>query len=183
MSEPAGPLVVTVGQGLVRPTGSVSDLVIVATERNKIVDAGWSAVGRLNSVVEVTVDGRHSTTRKNAGGVAAFDVPALSGGGSPAGDAVVDGLAALRMSDGPSPLGVLLLLNNLAGDVGDDRSVSGQLARVVSEPGQGFQVDLDVDHTFASVALMGVTLEQVQEDVGSELVEGARLAGSPEALS
>jgi len=145
MTEAACPLMVTVGEGLMFPTMSVSYDMVVAAEGYELVGGGGSAFCPRDSVVEVAVGGWHPTAREDAILVAAFDVPPLSTGGSPASDAVMDDLAGLRMGDGPSPLGVLLLLGDLAGNVGDDRSISGQLAWIVDEPGQGLQVDMDVD--------------------------------------
>ena len=63
--------------------------------------------------------------------MAGFDVAALAGGGPAAGDAVVDDLAGVGMGQGPTPFGVRLVFCDLAGDVGDDRPVSGQLAGIV----------------------------------------------------
>ena len=37
------------------------------------------------------------------------------------------------------------LFGDLAGEVGDDRSVTGEFAGMVGEAGQGFQVDVEVD--------------------------------------
>jgi hypothetical protein len=124
MTEAADPLVIAVCQRLVFPTESVSDLVVVATEGDQLLDAGLSAFCPRDAVVEVAISGRHSTTWEDAGGVATFDLPALSGGGSPAGDAVVDGLAGVGVGDGPPPYRVGLLFSHLAGDVGNDRTVS-----------------------------------------------------------
>jgi hypothetical protein len=138
MSESADPLVVTVMQWLVLPARSMSDQMVVAAEGGKIVGAGGSAICKLNTVVEIAVGGRHSAAGEDAGAVAVFDVPALTRGGSPAGDAVVKDLACVRAGDGPPPLGIWLLLSDLTGDVGDDRAVAGEFARVIGEPGQRF---------------------------------------------
>ena len=124
MTETADPLVIAVCQRLVFPTESVSDLVVVATEGDQLLDAGMSAFCPRDAVVEVAISGRHSTTWEDAGGVATFNVPALSSGGSPAGDTVLDYLAARGVGDGPAPYR-LLLFSHLAGDVGNDRTVSG----------------------------------------------------------
>ena len=112
------------------PSVAVSDLMVVAAEGGEVVEAGRSTLGPGGLVVEVAVDGGHSTAREDAGRVAGLDVAGLSDAGTPAGGAVVDHLAVL--GDGESPFGLLVLLFcDLAGDVGDDRSVSGQFAGVL----------------------------------------------------
>ena len=130
---------------MVGPAGSVSDLVVVAAERGEVFDIRGSAFFPGDAMVEVAVGGRHPTTGENTGAVAGFDLASLAGIGPAAGDAIGDDLSGFGMCDSPPPFGSLLLFCDLAGEVGDDRSVSGEFAGVVGEPGQGFQVDLEVD--------------------------------------
>src|SRR3990172_1058986 len=103
MTQTADPLVIAVCQRLVFPTESVSDLVVVATEGDQLVSGGRSALRPGDAVVEVAVGGRHSTTWEDAGGVATFNVPALSSGGAPGGGGVGDRLGGLGGGGGAEP--------------------------------------------------------------------------------
>ena len=142
---------------MVGPSGSVFDLVVVAAERGEVVDIGGSTFRPGGAMVEVAVGGRHPTTGENTGAVAAFDLAPLAGFGPAAGSAVGDDLAGVGIGEGPPPFGSLLLFGDLAGEVGDDWSVAGEFAGVVGEPGQSFQVDLEVDGSPTGFGLMAAS--------------------------
>jgi hypothetical protein len=77
-----------------------------------------------------------------------------------------------------------LVLGDVAGEVGDDRPEPAQFAGVVGESEEGGEVHLDVDHSPILVALPALVaaVEEVEEDVGAELVDGAGLVFGFEAL-
>jgi hypothetical protein len=133
-------------------------------------------------MVEVAVGGGYATAGEDAGGVACFDLSSLGSGGSAAGGAVVEGLAGVGVGDGPPPGGVVLLLGDLAGDVGDDRTEPGQFPRMLGEFGEGGEVDVEVDAASAAAAGLLVAVEEVDEDVGAELVDGAVFSTVAEAF-
>ena len=107
------------------PARLVSDPVISPAERDEVVDPRRPSLCPGLAMVEVAVDGRHPTTRKDAVALASLDVASLGGGRPAAGDAVVDDLAGIGIGQGPPPLGAVLTFGDLAGDVGDHRSVAG----------------------------------------------------------
>ncbi len=118
-------MVVAVGEGLVGPVGVVSGLVVVAAEGCEVVGGGGSAVGPGLAVVEVAFGGGDATAGEDAVGVASFDLAALEVGGPSSGYTVVDGHTAVTIGQGPAPFGSGLVFCDLAGDVGDDRPISG----------------------------------------------------------
>ena len=67
--------------------------------------------------------------------------------------------------------------DDLSGDIGDDWSPPGDLPGFLVHPGQGGEVDPDIDHTSIGAGSVGsTTVEQVQEDVGSDLVDAPWIA-------
>lgn len=70
-------------------------------------------------------------------------MPFLGGGGSPGGDPGVDHLVVVGVGDRIPPFRLLLLLDDLTGDVGDNRTKPGQFAWILGESGEGFEVDGD----------------------------------------
>jgi hypothetical protein len=153
VSERADPQVVAAGEGIAFPSGSVSEDVVVATERVEVIDSGWSALGPGDAMVEVTVGRRHATPGKDAGAVTSFDMSTLAGGRPPAGDAGVDRLTSVGICDAPAPFGLLLLFGDLTGDVGDDRSVTGQFSRILCQPDQSGQVDVKGERSFPNAGV------------------------------
>ncbi len=133
------------------------------------------------AVVEVAVGGGHATAGEHTVGVVGLDFSALAGGGASSGDAVVDDLAGVGVGDGVAPFGSGLLLGDLAGDVGDDGPVAGEFSGVVVELGEGGEVDVDVDYSGTAGGLVGA-VEEVEEDVGAELVHAAGFGFGSEAL-
>ena len=115
----------------------------------------------LLTMVEVAVDGGHPTTRKHAGPVPGFDMATLPGIGPPSGDAVVHHLAGVGMGQSPPPFSSGLGFCDLAGDVGNDRPITGQLSRIPSESGQGGQVDVDIDNSAPAAAGMVLSVQKV----------------------
>ena len=63
-------------------------------------------------------------------------------------------------------------VGDLAGDVGDDRAVAGELSGILIQTGEGGEVDLDVDGSPTLPVWLLLAGEEVQEDVGSDLVHG-----------
>lgn len=162
--------------------------VVVAAQRGTVDHGGDAAFAIEGDVIHVAVGGRHAATGKDAGAVPGGDGPAL-GCGVPAatGHTGVDDLTAVRIGDGVPPLGVARLFGDATGDVGDDRAVAGEVAGVVVEAGERRQVDLDVHHapvagtSCLTGALESGTGEEVEKDVGAELVHGAGLAVATQA--
>ena len=100
-------------------------------------------------MVEVGCGGRHATAGEHAGAVAGLDKAALGGGGASSGGSGIDEGAGVGVGDGPSPLRPCLVLRDLAGDVGDDGPVPGQVTGVVVELDESGEVNVDVDDTVA----------------------------------
>ncbi|GBE21508.1 hypothetical protein BMS3Bbin01_00853 [bacterium BMS3Bbin01] len=140
-------MVVAVGEGFVGPSGVVSDVVVVAAEGDEVRDGGGAAVGVGCAVVEVAARGGHAASGEDTGRVAGLDESALAGGGPPPGGTAVGGLSGIGVGDGEAPLTGLVLFGDVSGDVGDDGPVAGQLAGMVAEIRQGFEVDTDFDDT------------------------------------
>ena len=74
---------------MVGPAGLVADAVVVSAEGCEVVDVCGSAFRPWGAVVEVAVGGGHATSWEDAGGVSGFDLAALTGGWSSAGETVV----------------------------------------------------------------------------------------------
>jgi hypothetical protein len=123
---------VAVWQRLVSPVGVMSDVVVVPAKRSQVPDFGRSTMGPGLAMVEVAFDGGHPTAGKDTVAVASLNVPSLGGSGPTSGDAVVNHQPALGVSQSPAPLRTSLVFRDLASDVGDDRPVPGQLARIIS---------------------------------------------------
>jgi hypothetical protein len=86
-------------------------------------------------------------------------MPFLMGGGPTASGPVVYHQFGFGIGDGVPPLGPLLLFGDLAGDVGDDRTEPGQIARVVGESGQSGEIDMDVDSALSAPGMGGAFQE------------------------
>ena len=128
--------------------------VMTTTEGNQVALTGRSPLRPGQTVVQVTVSGRHPTTGEDAGGVTGLDpssrLPAWSSPGHPG----MDRDPGLGIGHGKGPLAMALLPGHLAGDVGNHRSQARELARSLGEPGQGLQVDPELDR--APVALLSL---------------------------
>lgn len=127
----------------------------------------------LEDVVEGTVAGRIS-----AAGEAAYRVNCLhelrkGGFGSSIGGDDVDDVAVV-VGDKHPPLGFVLVVGDLKGDIGDDRCHAGDLDRLLVEPGQGGEVDADVDQSPPLVGGVG-SEKKIDGDVGAQLVVSARV--------
>jgi len=178
VAESGGPEVVAAGEGLVGPSGLVSDPVVVTAPRRQVLHRGRSVLAVGDAMVEVTAGGGRPAAGEHTCRVAGFDFAALRVGGSPPGGAVVNRLTGVGVGDGDPPLGVALF-GDLAGDVGDDGAVSAQLAGGFREPAQGCEVDSDVDDTPTGGLGVPGAFEDVQEYVGAELIHGAGLSCGP----
>jgi hypothetical protein len=75
-----------------------------------------------------------------------------------------------------------LVPGDLAGDVGDHRSVPVELTRILCETGEGLEVDGDLHPSPIPTLPAGPPVEEVQEDVGAKLIDASRIismAGRP----
>ena len=172
-------MVVAVREPFECPTHLVFEPVIVSAERREVVLEGWAEPGPWCAVVDVAVDRRHAAAREHAGRISSDDVAELLGGGSTSGDTRFDRLAAVGVDHGPAPGRVTLTASDLAGEVGDDRPVSVEIAWMICEPGEGGEVDGEMHRTVLSRSrpFVGgrVAFQEVEGDVGTELVDGPTL--------
>jgi hypothetical protein len=77
----------------------------------------------------------------------------------------MDELPGLRIGDGESPLGLLLVLCDLPGDVGDDGSESGKLSGMIGQCGECVEIDTNVDDSTPSFGLLAS--KEVEQYVGT----------------
>ena len=75
-SQRAHPCVGSVGIASVRPSVTVPDDVIVAAESHQLSFVGDSPIDDSDSMIEITLAGRHSTPWEDAGQVPRLDQPA-----------------------------------------------------------------------------------------------------------
>lgn len=94
---------VAVGEWLVFPEVLVSSGVVVAAEGDEVADAGGSAFGVGDAVVEVALGGGHAAPGEYAGGVEGFDDTFLADEGSAYRGADVGGQSGLGVVEGDSP--------------------------------------------------------------------------------
>ena len=154
--------------------------VIVATERLEVVGRGAAAFGPGDSVIEITVGSRHPTPGEDTCGVMRLDRSALICARATPGSSDVNDSAVSSLGDGVPPLGVGLILDDMPGDVGDDRPVAGQVSRMVCQCYERVKIDANVDH--ASPFLGGPTAEEkVEEHVGTELIHRPCLTATTQA--
>jgi hypothetical protein len=121
---------------------------VVSAEWCEFVGPGVAGLGIWFAVVEVTFDCGHPASGGDTGPVSGMDVAFLRGVGASSGGSVVYDHSGVGVGDGVPPFGLLLVLGDLAGDVGDDRSVSGEFSGVVVEFGEGGEINMDVDSAF-----------------------------------
>jgi hypothetical protein len=95
--------------------------------------------------------------------------PFQSGGESSVGDPVVEYLSAV-VDHRVTPFRFVLVGGDLAGDVGDHRTVSEDFSWVFVGPGKRGQVDMNIDYSPIRPSGRVATGEKVDEDVGAELV-------------
>lgn len=133
-------------ESLVPPPGLMPDAVVVAAQGDQLVGMSPATVRMANPMIEVTLRSRHATSREDARHIARFDGPPLRSAGAPACGARDDGSTRRRIGHGEPPLRVPLLPGDVAGDVGDHRSVTGQLAGGFGQSCKGIEVDSEVDH-------------------------------------
>jgi hypothetical protein len=107
------------------PSGLVADPMIVTAKGDEIVDAGGSTFGPGDPMVEVTGGGGHPTAGEDTGGVGGLHLSALTPRWPPPRGPMVDGETGHRIGESPAPFRALLPFGDLAGDVGDDRPISG----------------------------------------------------------
>ena len=107
----------------------------------------------LLAVVDLAGGGAAAAAGGAAAAIAGSDEGVFGGVGSAAGVAVVQQFAVI-VGDGPFPGRVgVLVVGDLAGDVGDDGSEAGDEGGVVVQFGEGAQFDLDVDDAAAELGL------------------------------
>jgi hypothetical protein len=155
----------------------VSLTVVVAAEWCEFVGPGVTGLRIWFAVIEITVGCGHPASGGDTGPVSGMDVALLAGFGSSSGGSVVDDHSGVGVGDGVPPFGLLLVFGDLAGDVGDDWSVSGEVSGVVVEFGEGGEVNADVDGAFLGPVGVPTSAEEVEGYVGAELVEGSGFVG------
>ena len=133
-------------------------------------------------MIDVAVTRRHPAAREHAGPTPRFDVTPLRRGRSAACGARAERLARLGIGDGVAPFGVRLLVGNLTGDVGDNGSESVEVSGVVSKAGQCVEVCSQMYYSSRALRVVSA-LEEVEIDIGSQLVHGACLAVTAERSS
>jgi hypothetical protein len=153
------------------PVGAVFDHVVVAAEGGEVGFTGWSAVGVGSSVVEVAGVGVHATADSDTGLVVGSDLADGFGVRSPAGGAGGDRIAVV-VEDLVGPFGVFELSDGLAGDVSDYGCVSGEFSWIAGQFDQGGQISLDDHLTTQTLTMVVGGEEEVDEDVGADLVHG-----------
>jgi hypothetical protein len=86
----------------------------------------------------------HAASGEDTCGIAGFDYPFLSLGGSSVGGDHVDQL--ILVVDAVPPFRLIVISDELAGDVGDYWSPSGDLTGLVVQAEEGGQFDSDINH-------------------------------------
>src|SRR5690606_30800223 len=113
------------------------------------------------------ISGGHTTTRKYARWVTRDHSPSLHGAGATAKRTGVNSFALI--DDRVVPSCPVLALHHVAGDLGDNRSESGDLGRYLGKTDQGRQIDDDVD--LSTVAgLVVASQQEVKCHIGASLV-------------
>ena len=171
MAEWAGPLV-DAGSDLFQfPSVTMMVDVIMSTERSELSGRGPMRFCPGNLMVEITFVGGHPTSGEDTGRIPGLHDPFLSGGGSSSGGDHSYRLAVLVDGDDP-PFRIRCFVDDLSGDIGQDRSQSGNLGRIIVDTGQGGHIHPNLDNAFVGGSV-GLTLpgEQVEKDVGSDLID------------
>lgn len=119
------------------PAAFVLEAVVVSAERGEVVLTGGAAVRPGHPVVEVTALGRLAAPGKDTGGVDGLAASALAVGGPPPGGAAA--FDPVAVDDGEAPFAAALGGSDLAGDVGDHRSPTGQLGGSFVQPDEGLR--------------------------------------------
>ena len=122
MAEGAGQLVAA-GLGLDDGPAVVSDDMMMSAERAEVLFDGGSVICPGLVVVEITVEGGDATAGEDTDRCFGLDQSFQPGAGSASGGPV--GYHAVLIGDGVPPFPFVLLVDYLAGDVGDDRPPSG----------------------------------------------------------
>ncbi len=148
VAEWAGPYVVAVGGSAVDPAGQVADVVVVGAAWGVVWLRCWAALGVGHDVVDVARGGGRPAAFRHAGRMVHFDASPEAGGRSAPGDSVVDDVAGFGVGDPVAPLLTVAVLGDPAGDVSDDRTVSGKFSRMFGESGERFEIDVDVYDAF-----------------------------------
>jgi hypothetical protein len=146
-------------------------VVVVSTEWFEFFDRGVVVLGPGEGMVDVTVVTVHPAGGEDTFGISDLDETFLGSGGPSPGGEDVDEL--VLVVDPVPPFRLVGISDQLAGDVGDDWSPSGYLSGLVIQFQQRGQVDPDIDHTPVRTRMMFLMVsgEEVQEDVGSDLVD------------
>lgn len=131
VAEAAGPDVVAASDWDIGPPVFVALAVVVAAEGAEFVDGGVTGLGPGFGVVEVGFVCWHPTSRGDTGPVSCGYPPFLFCVGSAFGGPVVYDESGVGVGDDKPPFGVFLWLGDLAGDVGDDRPVPGEVTRCI----------------------------------------------------
>jgi hypothetical protein len=129
-------------------------------------------------VVEVAVSSGHAAARKNAVFVSSLDTSALRCRWAPAGGSGVNSLPGLRVGHGVAPLGIVLILCDLARNVCNGGCEAVEFPRVIGEVCKSVEADRHVHDTSGCGAVSGSS-EEIEVDVRAQPVHGAGLAVAP----
>ena len=172
VAEWAGPLV-DAGLELAEfPAELVADAVVVPAERFEVAGAGLMGLRPGGFVVEVALVGGHPASGEDTVRIAGFHCPFLGCAGPSSGGDHCHRLSIL-IEGGDLPLRAGLRFRDLAGYIGADRSPTGDLPGVLIQTEQCGQPDSEIDHSTVMTTAMVSSAEQVQEHVGSHLVDAA----------
>jgi hypothetical protein len=126
-------------------------------------------------MVEVALERRLAASREDTCRVDGLNVTSLAGSGSATHRSRGHRLSVV--GDGEQPVAVKILMCGLASDLGHDRAVTLQLTRLVRQSEKGLCRDYEIgpSGTVRLAHVNTLALEQVESDIGPDLIEGARL--------
>lgn len=90
---------------------------VVAADGAEVRSFGRTIVGVWNTMIEIAIGRRHTTSREHAALIGGEHLSPLRSGGAVSDDADVDDVAGPWVGRHIGPFGILLLLRNPTGDV------------------------------------------------------------------
>ena len=167
---------ITPREELVSPTKPMPAKVVTTTEGDQVAVAGRSPLRPGDPVVKIAVPGRPSTTGKYAVGIPGLDQPSRLPARSSPGDPGMDREPGLSIGDGKGPLAMNLFGSHLPCDVGDHRTKPPELSRSLRKPRKGLEVNPELDRTRALPRTLCLSQQQLQQEIGPELVHAPALS-------